>query len=169
MADGPLTRAQVVQCIVLGLVCVVLAIAAVTFMDSRASFPPTTPEHAVEAFVDAFNEKDFEKLCKLSSPEIRQGFDSIGFNAAPDLETVERAIDRSANRPDLVGCLMGAEEVSSRIGRISSGAVSKIARETRLLAYATTRRGRWKLTSDGDSWKVARHPRLETLAEDGDG
>jgi hypothetical protein len=164
---GPLTRAQVVSCIVLGLVCVVLAIAAVTFMDSRASFPPTTPEHAVEAFVDAFNAQDFEKLCKLSSPEIRQRFDSVGFDAVRDLETVERAIDRSENRPDLVGCLMGAEEMRSRIGHISSGAVSKTARETRVLAYATTHRGRWKLTSDGDTWKVARHPRLETLADDG--
>jgi hypothetical protein len=165
--DGPLTRAQVVQCIVLGLVCVVLAVAAVSFLDSPASFPPTTPEHAVEAFVDAFNEKDFEKLCKLSSREIRQRFESAGFNAAPDLETVERAIDRSANRPDLLGCLIGAEQVTSRVGHISSGAVSKTARETRVLAYAMTRRGRWKLTSDGDTWTVARHPRLETLADDG--
>jgi hypothetical protein len=64
---------------------------------------------------------------------------------------------------------MGAEKVSGRLGRISAGAVSKTARETRLLAYATTPRGRWKLTSDGETWTVARHPRLETLAEDGDG
>ena len=167
MSDGPLTRRQVVQCIVLGLVCVVLAIAAVTFLDSGAAFPPTTPEHAVEAFVDAFNDRDVEKLCRLSSPEIQRRFESVGFDSSLDLDAVDRAVDRMGDDPDAIGCLIGAEQVSSRIGRIGTGAVSKTARETRELAYATTPRGRWKLTADGNSWKVARHPRLETLADDG--
>jgi len=166
---GPLTRAQVVLCIVIGLVCVVLATAAVTFLPSGDASPPTTPEHAVEGFVDAFNEKDFGRLCDLSSPAIRAEFESVGFGSTLDDDAVDRAFEHVGDDPDAIGCVIGAEAVSRRVGRISSGTISKTARETRRLAYATTARGRWKLTSDGATWTVARHPRLETLAEDGDG
>jgi hypothetical protein len=160
------TRARVARCIVLASIGTALAIAAASSLDSPDA---STRENAVAAFVDAFNERDAERLCELSSRPTRQAFESVALDPPPSLDELHRALDRwDIDNPDNVLCLIGAEAASDRLGHIGSGAVTRTIRETSRLAYAITARGRWKLARHGNTWKVARHPRLQALGDDGE-
>ena len=160
-----MSRVHVAEGVVLASITIALAVAVGLAHDSPEA---STPENAVAAFIHAFNERDGDTLCDLSPRATRQAFESAAFDQPRDPDELIRDLDRwDTHNPGNSVCVAGAEVTRARLGRISSGAITRTARETNQLAYTTTARGRWKLVREGNTWRVARHPRLETLVADG--
>ena len=138
-------------------------------LESISALNPPKPEDTVEEFINAFNEPNLEKMCGLLTPTTRRPFDRAyvppTYDPGENVEDFMRELGREDDLPGGDHCVAGAEAVRRGVGRISSGRVTRTVRETDRLAYAMTSRGRWKLTWNGDSWRLAGHPPLETLTD----
>jgi hypothetical protein len=123
---------------------------------------PDPPEDVVRGFVDAFNEGDEEKVCDILTPTARQALEPSPVDLVLRLGVDEYL--ELLERSDGDDCRIGADAIHQDVGRISAGAITRTIHETDQLTYAVTRRGRWKLIWDGNSWRVADHPPLRSLA-----
>jgi hypothetical protein len=144
----------------LGAMLVSDGLSGTSFVDKTRS-----PDDTVADFIEAFNDRDVRTVCALLTPARREAIGATSFHQGVDPDRYSRARDRWPGEPNAL-CFAGADAARSSVGPISLGATRRTFRESGRLAYADTERGRWKLTWDGHRWKVAGHPRLETLSDD---
>lgn len=109
--------------------------------------PKSSPEYAVQTYIENFNERDFEEMRKV----ISRDFTNQGLNRDGSLTAVQRLDD--------LRVMMDGQEVVAPESQNNQITITEVNGDVATAELITGPEGqRWKevitLVKDGDSWKI---------------